>query len=979
MSRPVLLARFRDGVAARPTAPAVSDAVRALDHAALARASARVAEAIRAAGGEEPGGRVVLLCGHRVEAIAALLGALEADRAIVPLPVHEDDAVLASLARDADARVWVVDASQAARARALADAIGGAAAPAIALDDELVVFGSVGSRAEPERSTPDRPDPLVDADALLAILYTSGTTARPKGVMTTAASALERARQYREASGLTAGGRQAAITAWHFAASLPEVWGALLAGAELCLYDARERGVDGLPEWLRERGIGWLQLPVSMARRMLVGLGPGALAGVRFVSISGDRLRRREAVALLEAMAPDGVLLHTYGSSETNLIAQSALRLPDVDCPVESEAGFLPVGRPVAGKRVHVLDEHGEAVARGAIGRIAVESPLLSPGYWRQPERTAERFRRAQAGGRLFLTDDFGRLRLDGCLELTGRDTTQVKVRGMRVDLAAVEAQLLALDGVAGAAVALRTRSAGGAARDGEDDRRGGDRDRRDVRGDRDDDERLVAWIEPVAGVDLDTTGVRRALQRRLPAHWLPARFVFVDALPWTPSGKLDRRRLPDPGSERPRLGVAFAPPRDERETWVCAKWAELFALESVGRDDDFFDLGGDSLLLLEMLTGIERETGRPISLGALEGLPTPARIAALLRRESERAGAGGAVGADGDAAGREGEGRSEPEGGIGIAGEGAALRYLGVRAAPRAKASLPRRLQRGLKQSLRHPLRGAGPIVFGRPLAYERGFGLHRRVARVLAPLPLFRGRLRAIDAWHARLGLDADPARARLRSFMANTWGEWRLRALEDAEAFARTVAIEGGEQLDALADSGRGIVLVVTHVYWNALLRRLPALRKRPFALVRQPKGGRFGGGEDAVATARAEQLQTAVRVLAQGGVALIAGDAGRGREAVEIAFHGVPRRFRLGAATLAESTGALLVPVFSRLEDDGRIAFRFEAPLVSEAETPPVRIRDRTERYAALYAEHWPRIFDSLGWKNVRRALDPPEGW
>src|SRR5690606_30895354 len=137
-----------------------------------------------------------------------------------------------------------------------------------------------------------------------------------------------------------------------------------------------------------------------------------------------------------------------------------------------------------------------------------------------------------------------------------------------------------------------------------------------------------------------------------------------------------------------------------------------------------------------------------------------------------------------------------------------------------------------------------------------------------------------------------------------LANTWGEWRLRALEDPIAFERAVAIEGSAVLEDLADRGRGLVLVVSHVYWNARLARLPALRKRPFTLIRQPKGDRFGRGEDAVGTARAEQLLRAARVLAQGGVALIAGDAGRGQAAVEIPFHGVLRRFRPGAATLAE---------------------------------------------------------------------------
>src|SRR5690606_27493966 len=236
-------------------------------------------------------------------------------------------------------------------------------------------------------------------------------------------------------------------------------------------------------------------------------------------------------------------------------------------------------------------------------------------------------------------------LRADGCLELSGRDANQAKIRGMRVDLAAIEAQLLALEGVAGAVVGLQPAHGGVGAHAGGEARPGGRRGTQDGVGvgvgvgagragdEADEDWRLVAWIEPRADSALDTTRLRRALQGRLPARWIPARFVFVEALPWTANGKLDRRRLPDPGSARPRLGVAYAAPRDETEAWVCTVWARLFALDAVGRDDDFFDLGGDSLRLLELFTTIERATGHPLALADLAGLPTPARVAELLRR----------------------------------------------------------------------------------------------------------------------------------------------------------------------------------------------------------------------------------------------------------------------------------------------------------------------------------------------------------
>ncbi|MFO0691716.1 MAG: AMP-binding protein [Myxococcota bacterium] len=957
MSRSRLLASLRARATEQPGAIAAADAERSLDRGTLDRASEALAAALREACDPTPG--VALLAGHRAVALVGVLAVLKSGRCLVPLNGHESDALLAAFVADAGARILLTDRAHAARARTIA----GPDARVLVLED-AVEEAQDGARANDAEHRPTRPDsamadpaaaPDDEAEDLLALLYTSGTTAAPKGVMTTAASVLARTREYLDASGLAAGERQAAITAWHFAASIPEIYGALVAGAELCLYDAHAQGVEGLPEWLRRERVDCLQLPVAIARRLLGRAGEGALANVRFASISGDRLLRSEAESLLAAMAPGAVLLHTYGSTETNLIAQSSLRLPARDWPASSAAGYLPVGRPVAGKHVEIVDEAGRPVARGETGRITVASALLSPGYWNQPEKTSASFRTDPDGRPVFVSGDFGRLRSDGQLELAGRDAAQVKIRGMRVDLAAVEATLLALPGVASAAVVARPG--------------GGD------------EVRLVAYVEAAPGIELDTTRLRQGLQGRMPAHAIPSRFVFLDAMPWTASGKLDRRALPDPGRARPKLAVPFVAPRDAEEALVCARQAALFELDEVGVDDGFFDLGGDSLRLVELLFALEQETGRRIELSALGGLPTPGRLAALIR----------------DGAGEAGE-----PGGPTPGAEAPARSTTPATAAPAAgRRGRIRRLRSAIKHGLRNPLRAAGPSLFGRPLAYARGVRLQAGLARGVVRLGLYREALRPVDAWHARLvGLaptaDRDPRaagdaaahaatgaasreRARVRSLMANTWVDWRLRALEPAAAFERAVVVEGASHLDAVVDHGRGLVLVVTHVHWNALLGRLPALRKRSMRLVRQPKGLAFGAGPDAIVTERALQLQAAADHLRAGGVVLIAGDEGHGRAAVERPFHGGTRRFRPGAAALAEATGAALLPVFSRLEDDGRIVFRFEAPLASVAGTSEARILDRTAQYADLFVAAWPSIYDSVSWKSVRRALEPPEHW
>ena len=933
MTRAELLVRFRAVAALDPDAPAARDAEGEVGYASLDRASDTIAQALASAG-HRRGDRIVLLCGHRIEALVGMLAISKAGGCLVPLSPHEDDELIRTLWREAEPRLALVDPDHVERARALADdparvialeiprrSDAPGAAPALRDEPRIeetapFVAGIDSGAGDAER--------LADPD-LLAILYTSGSTARAKGVMTTAASIAERTRQYCEASGVAKGERQAMITPWHFAASFPEVWGALVSGAELCLYDARARGVEGLGDWVRAHSIALLQLPVAIARRLLEATPAPALGSVRFASISGDRLARAEARRLLEAMAPGAVLLHAYGATETNLIAACALRLPETDWPRGSQAEFLPVGWPAPGKTIHLLDEAREPAAPGTVGRIAVASERLSPGYWRQPERTAESFGFGPAGERIFLTSDFGRRLPSGrSRSRAGRGAGQGA--RMRVNLAAVEAVLTARPEIANAAVSIRERAGA--------------------------EVMLVAHVEPVRGVRLDTSRLRRLLQGAMPAHWMPARFVFVDALPLTANGKLDRQRLPEPGRVRPTLGVDYRAPRDAEEALVCAAWAAEFELDAVGIDDDFFDLGGDSLTLVAMLFSLERETGTAVELAALGAVPTPARVADAIR--TARAGS--------------------------LAGtpESSSASGVAIGAWPE-RAGRWRALRRSLKQIRKHPFRAGGPILFGRPLAYAAGVRLQTALAHALVRSPFLREPLDVVRAWHARLGLETGLEFALARSVRANTWVDWRLRALAPERARERWVVVEGADVLESAAGSGRGIVLVVTHVAWNALLRALPPLAKRELALIRQPKGDRFGAGSDAITTERAAQLQAAMRLLRSGGVVLIAGDEGHGQARVERPFHGALRRFRPGAAMLAESSGAELVPVFSRLRDDGAVVFRFEAPLRSDAPSSDERIEECTSGYAALYTDAWPSIFDSVTWKSARRALTPPAHW
>ncbi len=264
------------------------------------------------------------------------------------------------------------------------------------------------------------------------------------------------------------------------------------------------------------------------------------------------------------------------------------------------------MGRPIPGKSVSVVDAAGEPVNAGEVGEIVVRSRYLSPGYWRQAELSAQRFRASDdvSGEIRYFTGDFGHLRADGCLELVGRRDSQVKVRGYRVVLSEVEDALCALAAVREAVVTL-------------------DEDR----------DRLLAYLLAADDPPALASTIRSMLATRFPDYALPSRFIYLESLPLLPNGKIDRRALPRPDRTRPDLAVAFLRPRTALETEIAAIWAELLGVDDLGVDDDFFALGGHSLLATRLLMEVERRYGVEVPLGSFFRAPTIAHLAQILER----------------------------------------------------------------------------------------------------------------------------------------------------------------------------------------------------------------------------------------------------------------------------------------------------------------------------------------------------------
>ena len=270
-----------------------------------------------------------------------------------------------------------------------------------------------------------------------------------------------------------------------------------------------------------------------------------------------------------------------------------------VDKEVSIPDSVVPVGYPEEGVQVLLLDEAGQEVGVDAVGQIAVKSRYLSLGYWRRPDLTQARFLPDPNGGdeRIYLTGDLGRMHDDGCLIHVGREDFQVKIRGHRVEVGEIETALLDQPGVKEAVVVAYE----------------------DPRGEK----RLAAYLVASQEATPSPGELRHSLAVKLPDYMLPTAFVFLDALPLTPTGKVDRRALPAPEGLRPELEAAYVAPRTEVERSIATVWQEVLHIEKVGLHDNFFDLGGHSLLLAQVYSKLQEVFGKDISMIDMFKYPT--------------------------------------------------------------------------------------------------------------------------------------------------------------------------------------------------------------------------------------------------------------------------------------------------------------------------------------------------------------------
>ncbi|GAA2442210.1 non-ribosomal peptide synthase/polyketide synthase [Streptomyces glaucus] len=553
-----------------PDAVALHDGDRRLTYRELDAWTDRLAARLLA-GGLAPEDRVALLMDRSAELVAAQLAVLKAGGAYVPVDARAPEERRRALLARAGATVRLT-AEEVSDARP--------SAPADTADAAVL--------------------PPADPDRLAYVMFTSGSTGEPKAVAVRHRDVAALATDSRFTGGVCA--RVLLHSPVAFDAATFEVWAPLLGGG--CVVVAPDGPVDAalLRTLARGGGLTALWLTAGLFR-LLAQDAPDCFAGLRQVWTGGDVVPAA-AVRRVLAACPGLTVVDGYGPTETTTFATSHTLADPAAVP-----DTVPIGRPLDDLRVHILDSRLRPVPPGCAGELYVAGEGVARGYLGRPGETAARFLADPSGPpgeRMYRTGDLARRRPDGTVEFLGRADDQVKIRGFRVEPGEVEAALAAAPGVDDVAVLAR------------EDRPGG--------------RRLVAYVVGPAGDDVP--GLLAHARRTLPDYLVPSAFVPLPALPLSGNGKVDRAALPAPGPESAaESGTARTEPRTEAERRTADVFAEVLGGERPGVEDDFFRLGGDSILSIRLASRLAEAFGAELSPREVFTHPTPAALAALLTR----------------------------------------------------------------------------------------------------------------------------------------------------------------------------------------------------------------------------------------------------------------------------------------------------------------------------------------------------------
>lgn len=582
------LRSLADHVAQRPDAVAVVAGGVSLTYAELwarsAGVAARLAQLL-----EDDGKPVAILAGHDTEAVVGFVAAAMSRRPSVMLDAVTPVERMRTICQIAGLGATLVGSGGHAE---IAASIGPSTS-------EVVALGEV----EPDRSRAPHADPVPEG-SILNLVFTSGSTGVPKGVALPDVAFTTECTIPVDAESDARLGCPAPLS---FIMGSGGVTRALALGAELHLFDPRRAGIAAMPAWVDDNRITYLSVTPHIMRSLAKAANDQevVLGSLRLVASGGEALFVDDVHELRRCTTHDCIVVNAAGSSEGWGFA--SLPIP-WDHPLPA-AGIVPAGHPAADRDVFLVDEHLERITdRTQPGQIVVAAEHMAAGYWNLPQLTSERFIRLDDGRRAYLTGDIGRWNENDELELAGRADHMLKIRGYLVEPAEIETHALAKNELVECVVVGSPGAVEGSTR-------------------------LVAYVVPRASTWISAAELSRRLRRELPSYMVPTRIVELTALPRNPNGKIDRLRLPD--APPPRETQGGDPQMTSLHDAIAQICADALGIESVGKFDDLFDLGADSLAVEEIVAALDDQLHIQVTSATLMDNPTVAALAELPRDHS--------------------------------------------------------------------------------------------------------------------------------------------------------------------------------------------------------------------------------------------------------------------------------------------------------------------------------------------------------
>jgi amino acid adenylation domain-containing protein len=453
----------------------------------------------------------------------------------------------------------------------------------------------------PEVRLSNQANPQYDRgeDNLVYLTYTSGSTGKPKGIAMTVNPLMNLLGWMLGTADLPAGARTVQFASLSFDVSFQDMFSTWLSGGTLVLLsEAERREISQLWEALNDQGVERIYIPAVALQQLAEGYSrrPEIKTPLRRVIAGSEQLLITQAIGRMFREATNLRLSNEYGPSEAHVV--TAL---EMEREVENWAARPCIGRPIWNTQIYIADQRMEPVAIGVSGELYIGGEGVARGYWRRPDLTAERFvpdpYNMEGGRRLYRTGDVARYKEDGKIEFLGRKDHQVKLRGYRVELGEIEAELSQHPRVKEVVVTVYEQAGVG--------------------------KRLVAYLVSEKGEVLSVSELRNYLSERVPEYMVPGSYVMLEEMPLTSNGKVDRRRLPEPEQGRPELEQIYEEPKNSTQRVVARIWEEVLGIERVGIKDNFFELGGHSLLATQVITRVNDAFEVEMALRSLFESPT--------------------------------------------------------------------------------------------------------------------------------------------------------------------------------------------------------------------------------------------------------------------------------------------------------------------------------------------------------------------